>query len=180
MPGFFFIFSSVPSGSATVPGPAFEKAGETALLKKRQNSRERGNQRFRCDGFPSPLDPHPFLSPTRGHPWTPYAMLSLFDAGVLINEFSVSWIRRLWLTVFDKKRLFRCQSRSFRPSRQASGGILFLLLESKGNCAFKKTAKICFFKSRQTLRERGNQRFRCDGFPSPYLFTRNFAVSGCS
>ena len=24
------------------------------------------------------------------HPWTPYAMLSLFDAGVLISEFSVS------------------------------------------------------------------------------------------
>ena len=42
------------------------------------------------------------------------------------------------------------------------GGILFWLWESKGNCAFKKAAKICFFKSRQTLRERGNQRFRCD------------------
>ena len=36
---------------------------------------ERGNQRFRCDGFPSPLDPHPFLSPTRGHPWTPKSFL---------------------------------------------------------------------------------------------------------
>ena len=47
------------------------KAKETALLKKRQNSRERGNQRFRCDGFPSPLDPHPFLSPTRGAPLDP-------------------------------------------------------------------------------------------------------------
>ena len=29
------------------------------------------------------------------------------------------------------------------------GGILVWLLESKGNCAFKKAAKICFFKSRQ-------------------------------
>ena len=27
------------------------------------------------------------------------------------------------------------------------GGILFLLLESKGNCAFKKAAKICFLKA---------------------------------
>ena len=44
------------------------------------------------------------------HPRTPYAMLSLFDAGVLISEFSVSWIRGLWLTAFDKSGLFRCQS----------------------------------------------------------------------
>ena len=47
---------------------AFGKARQTL-----QTLRERGNQRFRCEGFPSPLDPHPFLTPTRGHPWTPYA-----------------------------------------------------------------------------------------------------------
>ena len=161
----------------------FWKAKETVLLKKqakicffktRQTLRERGNQRFRCDGFPSPLDPHPFLSPTRGHPWTPksflcnslvqklqnsacaefwdglpvsllecfiafgsrravsgfglgflvsrgflgakappgppYAVPSLFEIGILITEFSVSWIRWLWLTAFDKSGLFRCQS----------------------------------------------------------------------
>ena len=53
---------------------AFKKAAKICFFKSRQTLRERGNQRFRCDGFPSPLDPHPFLSPTRGHPWTPYVI----------------------------------------------------------------------------------------------------------
>ena len=39
--------------------------------------------------------------------------------------------------------------------------------------ALVKQGKTDFFKSSQTSRERGNQRFRCVGFPSPYLFTRN-------
>ena len=75
-------------------------------------------------------------------PGPPYAVPSLFEIGILITEFSASWIRGLWLTAFGKAGFFRCQSRSFRPSRQASGGILFWLLESKGNRAFKKAGKI--------------------------------------
>ena len=43
-------------------------------------------------------------------PWTPYAMLSLFEIGILITGFSESGIRGLWLTAFDKSGLFRCQS----------------------------------------------------------------------
>ena len=46
----------------------------------------------------------------------PRAMLSLFDAGVLISEFSASWIRWIWLGAFGKAGFFRCQSWSFRPT----------------------------------------------------------------
>ena len=79
----------------------FGKAGQTSLLKKRENLRERGNQRFRCVGFPSPLDPHPFLTPTRGAPLDPRTPFLFFATGGL----------GLWLEVFDKSGFFRCQSR---------------------------------------------------------------------
>ena len=82
---------------------------------------ERGNQRFRCDGFPSPylftrnswsFAPAPknavhflygavFHRPG-GTPGPPYAVPSLFEIGILITEFSVSWIRGLWLGAFGK------------------------------------------------------------------------------
>ena len=81
----------------------FGKAGETSLLKKRENLRERGNQRFRCDGFPSPLDPHPFLTPTRGAPledparegynftgWNP-ALPEKFPEKD--NEYTAEWVK---------------------------------------------------------------------------------------
>ena len=48
----------------------------------------------------------------------------------------------LWLGAFGKQGLFRCQSRSFRPSRQASGGILFWLLVKQGKTLlFSKVVK---------------------------------------
>ena len=49
---------------------------------------------FRCQSIPGP----------------PYAVPSLFEIGILITEFSVSWIRWLWLEGLGKAGLFRCQS----------------------------------------------------------------------
>ena len=51
-------------------------------------------QGFRCQSTPGP----------------PYAVPSLFEIGILITEFSESWIRGLWLTAFGKAGFFRCQS----------------------------------------------------------------------
>ena len=69
---------------------ALEKQGKLYFFKSSQTSRERGNQRFRCVGFPSPLNPHPFLTPTRGAPLDPLCYASLFGTGGLISEFSAS------------------------------------------------------------------------------------------
>ena len=62
-----------------------EKQGKLYFLQSSQTSRERGNQRFRCVGFPSPLDPHPFLTPTRGVPLDPLCYVSLFGTGICIR-----------------------------------------------------------------------------------------------
>ena len=61
---------------------------------------------------------------------------------------------------------------SSRLSRRRMEGSFF---------CFGKAGQTSLLKKRENLRERGNQRFRCVGFPSPYLFTRNsWRVSGCS
>ena len=62
-----------------------EKQGKLYFLQSSQTSRERGNQRFRCVGFLSPLDPHPFLTPTRGVPLDPLCYVSLFGTGICIR-----------------------------------------------------------------------------------------------
>ena len=102
----------------------FLKAKETALLKKQAKFKGEGKPTLSMRWFPLSLSPLPIYLPETlqfraapknavhflygavlhrpgEHPWTPYAMLSLFDAGVLISEFSVSGIRGLWLTAFD-------------------------------------------------------------------------------
>ena len=60
------------------------------------------------------------------------------------------------------------------------GTELEFVAQSFGFAAFKKAGKFYFLQSSQNIRERGNQLFRRVVFPSPYLFTRNFVVSGCS
>ena len=77
-----------------------EKQGKLYFLQSSQTSRERGNQRFRCVGFPSPLNPHPFLTPTRGAPLDPLCYASLFGTGNLYPnsaqaEFGSFGLRRL-------------------------------------------------------------------------------------
>ena len=95
----------------------FWKAKETALLKKRQKSafskagKDKGEGKPTlsmrwfplslfiypklCSFAPAPKNAVHFLYGAALHrpgerPWTPYAMLSLFDAGVLISEFIAS------------------------------------------------------------------------------------------
>ena len=113
---------------------AFKKAGKFYFLQSSQNIRERGNQLFRRVVFPSPYlftrnfaVSHLLLkmrciffteqsyTDQGSTPGPPYAVPSLFEIGILITEFSESWIRWLWLTAFGKVGLFRCQSALWPP-----------------------------------------------------------------
>ena len=87
-----------------------ESKGNYAF-KKAAKFKGEGKPTLSMRWFPLSLRPSPLPFTDQGStPGPPYAVPSLFEIGILITEFSESWIRWLWLEGLGKAGLFGCQS----------------------------------------------------------------------